>query len=178
MYLQEGDENMSKTVCRVCGEEFNTNSRRPSTMCGKCMAHKDEMPEFDWSGPSSEELHEEARKVRSQESVEYQKRRYQNDPEYRARVDAMVPKHQKWSNDVKSRDGVCQVCGENHDLEAHHIVPKSQDPSRKYDVDNGITLCRDCHRSAEYSIHRQLGVNYSPVEFGIWFNTARSVMNR
>ena len=31
-------------------------------------------------------------------------------------------------------------------LEPHHILPKARYKKKVFDVDNGITLCRECHR--------------------------------
>ena len=57
--------------------------------------------------------------------------------------------HAAWSKQVRERDGYrCQypACGiyrrENH---AHHIANKKQRPDLKYDVDNGVCLCREHH---------------------------------
>lgn len=52
----------------------------------------------------------------------------------------------EWSAAVKARDGKCMVCGAETALVAHHIKPKSQYPELKFDVDNGQTLCVDCHK--------------------------------
>jgi hypothetical protein len=56
---------------------------------------------------------------------------------------------------VLERDNwTCQKCGKNKDndleteLHAHHIDPVSQNPIESCDVDNGITLCIDCHHEA------------------------------
>lgn len=163
-------------ICIECGKEFN--GARNSRVCKDCEPNRN-IPEFNWDGPSSEELHEEARKAKIAEVIAYSKQRYQNDNDYRRKmIEKVGYKHQLWAHDVKVRDEVCQVCGSSHQLEAHHVVPKAQVPSKKYDVDNGILLCRDCHRSGEHSIHRQLGVNYSPVEFGVWFSVCKSLINR
>ena len=55
-----------------------------------------------------------------------------------------------WSRRVKKRDDyICQHChydGLPEEMDAHHIVPKSKFPQYAYDVDNGQTLCRECHR--------------------------------
>lgn len=51
-----------------------------------------------------------------------------------------------WSVAVKARDGKCMCCGATTALVAHHIKPKSQYPELKFDVDNGQTLCVDCHK--------------------------------
>jgi len=55
-----------------------------------------------------------------------------------------------WSNDVRKRDEyVCQHCNHDfypHECDAHHIMPKAKFPQYAYDLDNGITLCKECHR--------------------------------
>lgn len=55
----------------------------------------------------------------------------------------------RWSRNVMERDGyTCQDCG-LHDpeiVEAHHIIPRSVDPSKQYNIDNGITVCPNCHK--------------------------------
>lgn len=53
-----------------------------------------------------------------------------------------------WRKAVIARDnGMCRICGSNENLEAHHIIPVKNDPDGKYkyDVNNGITLCKSCH---------------------------------
>lgn len=52
-----------------------------------------------------------------------------------------------WRNAVYKRDGyTCQMCYGKGNIEAHHIMKRSVYPHLSYDVDNGITLCYDCHR--------------------------------
>lgn len=58
-------------------------------------------------------------------------------------------KIREWVAAVKERDDhTCQECG-NADtvLHAHHIVPVSVDESKAFDLENGKTLCVDCHSS-------------------------------
>ena len=56
----------------------------------------------------------------------------------------------QWAIDVRTRDGfVCQICSSVNDLSAHHIVPWKQDESKRFDLDNGVTLCRSCHSRTE-----------------------------
>jgi hypothetical protein len=52
----------------------------------------------------------------------------------------------EWSAAIKARDCRCLTCGAMTALVAHHVKPKSQYPELKYDLDNGVTLCVDCHR--------------------------------
>ena len=56
-------------------------------------------------------------------------------------------KYKQWRKDVFIRDGyTCQHCGSvGGTLNAHHIKPFSIFPESRFDVSNGITLCRKCH---------------------------------
>lgn len=55
--------------------------------------------------------------------------------------------YKEWRMAVFERDEfTCQDCGKNNVyIEAHHIKGWTEYPSLRYDVDNGITLCKDCH---------------------------------
>jgi len=54
--------------------------------------------------------------------------------------------HALWSQLVRFRDKVCQVCGTAEKLQAHHcIVPKGRGGSIRFMLDNGICLCDKCH---------------------------------
>ena len=55
----------------------------------------------------------------------------------------------KWQTTRKKhleKQSCCQVCGAIKNLNVHHIIPVSVDPSKEDDPDNLITLCEDkCH---------------------------------
>ena len=51
-----------------------------------------------------------------------------------------------WASMVKLRDGKCTECGSVYDLHAHHIKPYKDYPELRHDVNNGVTLCGQCHR--------------------------------
>lgn len=58
------------------------------------------------------------------------------------------PLQKGWRKAVKNRDGwKCRIADENCSgkLEAHHILPWSQFPELRYQVNNGITLCHAHH---------------------------------
>ena len=53
--------------------------------------------------------------------------------------------YRNWRKTVYQRDWYrCVLCGEKKDIQAHHILDWSNEKYR-FNVDNGITLCRDCH---------------------------------
>ena len=58
-----------------------------------------------------------------------------------------------WATLVKERDGKCAECGSVYDLHAHHVKGYKRHPELRYDVNNGITLCGECHRN----YHRENG---------------------
>jgi len=53
----------------------------------------------------------------------------------------------EWRGAVLERDNyTCQKCGtQQKQLQAHHIKDKIKYPKLKFEVSNGISLCRKCH---------------------------------
>jgi hypothetical protein len=56
-------------------------------------------------------------------------------------------KYKEWRKSVFIRDNfTCIICGEvGKYLNAHHIKTFKDYPELRYEVSNGITMCRDCH---------------------------------
>lgn len=55
--------------------------------------------------------------------------------------------HKYWRKAIFTRDNfICQKCGESGGyLMAHHINNFADFPELRVAIDNGITLCRECH---------------------------------
>ena len=61
-----------------------------------------------------------------------------------------------WRKTVYERDNyTCQCCGDNkgHNLNAHHLANWADNPTLRYELDNGITLCETCHKA----FHKKYG---------------------
>lgn len=65
-------------------------------------------------------------------------------------------KYKYWRTSVFIRDDyMCRKCGElGGELNAHHIESFSKHPALRFDIDNGITLCKKCH----IEIHKSEGI--------------------
>ena len=56
------------------------------------------------------------------------------------------PGYRQWRNGVKRRDGnACRRCGFENNLQVHHIKPLDKYPPFALELDNGLTLCGNCH---------------------------------
>lgn len=93
----------------------------------------------------------------------------------RQRSERFTYDYRKWRTLVYQRDGyTCQCCGAHShkgrtvDLNAHHIFNWSDYPELRYDIDNGITLCEDCHNL----FHKLFGKkNVTKTDFDKFLNT-------
>lgn len=58
------------------------------------------------------------------------------------------PENREWRKAVFERDNyTCKACSKvGGHLVAHHIVPYSTNKKLRFNVDNGITLCKTCHK--------------------------------
>jgi 5-methylcytosine-specific restriction endonuclease McrA len=54
--------------------------------------------------------------------------------------------YKTWRKRVLDRDlHTCKICGSKKNPVAHHIIEAQDSPDLRYDIDNGITLCKKCH---------------------------------
>ena len=68
------------------------------------------------------------------------------------KLDRTRAEYREWRESVFVRDNyTCQKCGKKNGngyrvyLQAHHKEKWSDNKEKRFDIDNGITLCKDCH---------------------------------
>ena len=112
--------------CKYCGKDIKTTKLENKSYCNlDCRnqdyknAYKGPLSHF-WKGGKTKES--KLRKTNAQ---------YKN-----------------WRKEVFERDNyTCQRCGKHtNNLEAHHIKEQSRYPELIYCLDNGLTLCHNCHK--------------------------------
>lgn len=151
-------------VCPVCGKEFRAVKEykgRQSIYCSKeCWSRRAKVvTECQNCGKKIVAYKSANKKFCSNEcrNEDYRKRtgklapRWEGGKTEKIRILESRIEYKEWRRDVFARDNyTCQACGKRGvRLEAHHIKEKCNFPELIYDVDNGITLCRECHKKTE-----------------------------
>lgn len=88
--------------------------------------------------------------------------------------------YEHWRNDVYKKDWyTCQCCGFGRDLRAHHILNFSEHEDLRYDIGNGITLCKNCHDVYyKNTFHSVYGTkNNTPTQLEEYINSKRKTLN-
>lgn len=67
-----------------------------------------------------------------------------------------TPEYHSWRRSVYKKDNyTCQHCGAiKLELVAHHEKNFKEYPELRYEISNGITLCRACHKR----VHKEIGM--------------------
>lgn len=91
-------------------------------------------------------------KSRKQKTETIEKRRQNLLGQRRKETRHASRKYWEWRDAVKEKDGwKCQHCGidEKKKLHAHHIIAWDINPHLRFDLNNGMTLCKNCHAKEE-----------------------------
>ena len=94
----------------------------------------------------------EVQKGRKQSPETIEKRRQKHLGQRRKETRHASRKYWEWRDAVKEKDNwKCQHCGceEKKKLHAHHIIAWNVDESKRFDIENGMTLCKHCHAKEE-----------------------------
>jgi len=79
------------------------------------------------------------------------------------------PEYRKWRSAVLERDAQrCVICGISRQLCVHHLDDFSEHIAKRLVLENGITLCRSCHKR----LHDLYGQTCTAADFFRWRDTA------
>jgi len=145
---------LKSKICEICKKEFkqgyNVSDEKWKTIrfCSyKCRRY-------------SEETRRKSSKMRKDSLTTPRKERHWN---WKGGV---TPEHNKlrgsleyiiWRNSVYKRDNwTCRICGKhckNGDIIAHHLKKFADFPELRFILENGLTICRNCHAEIENPQH-------------------------
>lgn len=85
-----------------------------------------------------------------------------------------TPEYREWRLAVFKRDGfACVACDDcrGGNLNAHHLEGFANNPAKRFEVENGVTLCEACHNS----FHKCFGYNdNTKSQFEQWIFTNKN----
>jgi 5-methylcytosine-specific restriction endonuclease McrA len=153
--------------CGICGNKFKT-IRNNRMYCGEECQKK---AGKNWNKTNKKYKSYRSSKYSMEVAYPNLLEKYQTKGFNFQSISEMNYERRKWSIGVKERDGyICQRCNNRDDVKSHHIIPVSIDITKSLDLDNGITLCAECHNIGnEGSIHNLYKTNYTEKEFWDWF---------
>lgn len=139
-----------KCVCD-CGRHFTTYGAAlkdgRQVTCGNRAVHHSGSENSNWKGGITSEVI----KIRNSELYKSWRRRILGLDEYK-----------------------CVACGDNHNLEVHHIYPFSQYKEFRFLESNGITLCKKHHCiNQDGSFHKMFGAKGNIEQLDIYINLIR-----
>ncbi|HOX22267.1 MAG TPA: NUMOD3 domain-containing DNA-binding protein [Elusimicrobiales bacterium] len=125
-----------------------TKARISANRKGKAIGNKNALGHTSWNKGKPHPVHnEEWRKKVSEKNSGENHWNWQGGKTEENSIERNSSKYKTWMHSVFKRDGwQCQRCGyKGRSIVAHHIVYFSEDKSLRYIVENGVTLCRECH---------------------------------
>ena len=75
-------------------------------------------------------------------------------------------RYNRWSRRIRRLAGhVCKTCGSLENIVAHHPYNWKDFPDKRYNVENGVALCRRCH--INFHVEHGYG-NNTPIQFAVF----------
>ena len=69
--------------------------------------------------------------------------------------------YRHWRLSVLERDGfTCRRCKSTDNIQVHHIKPYYLYHDKRFDIDNGVALCGECHEEATIILRERYRKNH------------------
>ena len=137
----KGDKYNANRFCsRECYNQFHNikNKERKCLCCGKIFIARTSTNKY-----CSQECHLK---------ILHENNRGENHPNWHGGITSENEKlrkseqYKEWQQSVYQRDYYkCQVCGNKDHINAHHLFGWKEYPDKRFDINNGVTLCKKCH---------------------------------
>lgn len=159
-YVQNEKDKVLNKVCQFCGSTFFSLQSKSQYCSADCRAAskrtlKNTVREcvvcstkYEPKNNEQQCCGTECAKIKETQTKRAQGARILTEEEY-AEKRRYGWKYQEWRKSVYGKDKyICQCCGEKKggSLNAHHVESYSDNPDKRYELKNGITLCQYCHR--------------------------------
>lgn len=142
--------------CTTCDDvAYNKDIRhinRGQTRCKKCLSkvYSENMTRKNIEWWKDDEYAERTRDRNSSRTGAIHQNYNPNLSDEEREIQRNTLDNTKWRSSVYIRDGYkCIICGDKKggNLIAHHILNWSKCKNSRYDVNNGITMCEECHKA-------------------------------
>ena len=143
---REYNNNRHSHTCIMCKKTYNSG-RKESTYCKKC---HDEYKIKTYSKLGKIDLSGERNGMYGRQRFGKENPNYNpNKTDEEREKERLVEGYGIWRNKVFHNDKfTCQCCGDKKggNLTAHHLDSWDWCKDKRLDIDNGITLCKPCHK--------------------------------
>ena len=62
--------------------------------------------------------------------------------------------YREWRVQIIRRDKCCVICGSRKQRQVHHMNDATYHPDERLDLENGVTLCYECHMNFHNNFKR------------------------
>lgn len=127
-------------ICLVCGKSYHTKDREGNFCSRDCYRlYRLKYPVRYWLGKKRKNLSKEKNPA------------WKGGVTSNSKLLRSTTKFREWRERVFERDNyTCQICFQRGGfLEPHHIKSVAIHPKLAFDINNGVTLCVDCHKKID-----------------------------
>jgi len=144
--------NTVKCICKLCGKEFYPKDFVKRSYCSKDCYYKNVL-----QNPNIKNKRNTGKKRTFEQRLKISGKNHYN---WKGGISGKIRRlrnhveWKEWRTKIFKRDKyTCQLCGQKGIyLHPHHFKSNTDFPEIRFDPNNGITICQNCHYLIHYSI--------------------------